>query len=248
MHEDILQKSGLTSTQAAILDYLLQVEEDKASAIAQKIKRSRAIIYRDLEELTNMGLVKKTEKNNRVTTFSAEHPSALEKLMEQREKTLENDKKQLEGTLPDLISAYNLAHNRPGVKFYEGKEGIKKVLYDTLNSRTEILTIADSRAVRENLKKINEEYVKKRKEKNITKKLIVPDSVRQEFSSTQDEYTEIRFLKEKYYPFQTGMQIYDNKISFQTLEKNNLLGVIIEDKNIYTTHKLLFEYIWNTLT
>lgn len=248
MYEKILQKTNLTSTQAEIMDYLLQTEESKASTIASKIKKSRAIVYRDLEELASLGLVEKKEKSNQITTFIAEHPSKLEKLMEQREKTLENDKKELQNFLPDLVSTYNLAHNRPGVKFYEGDEGIKKVLEDTLSSKTEIYTIADTSSITGNIKKINENYVKQRKKKEIKKNLIVPESTRERFENGGDEYTDIRFLKEDYYDFKTGMQIYDDKISYQTLDEKNKIGVIIEDQNIYKMHKLLFEYIWNTLS
>ena len=247
MYENILQKTDLTPTQAEIMDYLLQIEEAKASVIATKIKRSRAIVYRDLEELVDLGVVKKKEKANQVTTFQAEHPSKLEKLMEKREKELENDKKEFSNFLPDLISAYNLAHNRPGVKFYEGEEGIKKVLEDTLSSKTEIYTVANPGALQGNLAKINQNYVKKRLEKGVKKKLILPESARENFNQSEDEYTEIRFLKEEYYYFQTGMQIYDGKISYQTLDSKNNIGVIIEDQNIYSMHKLLFEYIWNSL-
>ncbi|MFO7807201.1 MAG: helix-turn-helix domain-containing protein [Candidatus Moraniibacteriota bacterium] len=247
MHEKILQKVNLTPTQAEIMDYLLQTEESKASTIAEKIKKSRAIVYRDLEELVRLGLIEKKEKSNQITVFKAEHPSKLEKLMEQREKALKNDKKELENSLPDLISAYNLTHNRPGIKFYEGEEGVKKVLEDTLTSETDIYTIADSGSIKGGIEKINREYVKARKKKGIAKKLIVPESARKRFKETQDEYTEIRFLKEDYYNFKTGMQIYNNKISYQTLGPDNKIGVIIEDKNIYTMHKFLFEYIWDTL-
>lgn len=248
MYEKILQKTNLTSTQAEIMDYLLQTEESKASTIAAKIKKSRAIVYRDLEELIDLGLVKKKEKSNQITTFTAEHPSKLEKLMEQREKNLENDKKEFNNFLPDLVSAYNLNHNRPGIKFYEGDEGIKKVLEDTLESKTEIYTIADTGSIKGNIKKINETYVKQREKKEIKKRLIVPESAKDRFEGGGDEYTDIRFLNEDYYDFKTGMQIYDGKVSYQTLDADNKIGVIIEDENIYTMHKLLFEYIWNSLS
>lgn len=247
MHEKTLQKTNLTPAQAQIMDYLFQTGEARASDIAKKTGKSRAIVYKDLEELGGLGLVRKKEKTNQVATFQAEHPSALNKLIEQREKDLVQDKQELENTLPDLVSAYNLAHSRPGVRFYEGDEGIKKVLEDTLMSHTEIYTVSDSSSIQGRLKEINNNYVRARKRKGIKKRLIVPESARPRFSQTSDDYTEVRFLKEDYYDFKTGMQIYDNKISYQTLGEENKIGVIIEDKNIYKMHKLLFEYIWSTL-
>jgi len=247
VYKKILLKTELPPTQASILDYLYQEKQAKASEIARIIKKSRAMVYKDLEELVTMNIVEKTDRPNQVSIFRAGHPSHLEKLLDRRENQVKKDRELLNNYLPDLISGYNLIHNRPGIKFYEGRDGIKKILYDSLNCKSEIYTISDTRSVRENLKEINEEYVKKRKKLGIKKKLIVPASARDEFKETKTEFTEIRFLDEKYYNFNTGMQIYDNKVSFQTLSPENMIGVLIADKNIYTMHKMLFEYIWNSL-
>jgi len=173
----------------------------------------------------------------------------LEELFEEREKTIKQDKKSFESSLPELISAYNLASNKPGVRFFEGSEGFKTVLFDTLKSRTEIYTFVDSESVRhqKEMKIINEEYVKKRKKTGIKKKLIVPETAKKYFPKLKTDFTEIRFLKEKFYPFQSSLQIYANKVSFQTLDEENSISILIEDKNIYKMHKLLFEYIWESL-
>ena len=39
--------------------YLFDKKEDKASNIAKTIKKSRAIVYKDLDELTNLKIVEK---------------------------------------------------------------------------------------------------------------------------------------------------------------------------------------------
>ena len=42
--------------------------------------------------------------------------------------------------------------------------------------------------------------------------------------------------------------IYDNKVAMISVDaENKPLGVIIEDKNIYQTQKMIFEFIWDKL-
>lgn len=247
MFKKALLQTDLTPTQAEILDFLYQHKEAKASTIAKGIKRSRAIVYKELDELVNLGIIEKNDKPNQVSIFRANHPSQLEKLMEIRENKLKKDKELLNNYLPDIISSFNLINNKPGIKFYEGIQGVKKVLYDTLKAKDIIYTISDSNSIREHAKNLNEEYIKKRKKLGIKKKLIVPLSARDNYKETKNEFTEIRFLPGEYFNFDTGIQIYDGKISYQTIEPDNMMGVLIEDKNIYNMHKMLFEYIWDTL-
>lgn len=246
-NENLLVNLGLTQSQAEVLVFLIENGEDKASSIARKLKRPRGAVYKVLDELIEMGFVKRVDKRNMVSLYYPEHPSKLEKLAEAREKELEKNKKALEGFLPDLVSSYNLSQNKPGVRFFEGKEGIEKVLWDTLRSKTEVYTFTDSEAVRNNLKELNEKYVRERRKAGIVKKIIAPETARKYYKEVKDELTEVRFLKESDYPFKTGMQIYDGKISYQTLGEDNKIGVLIEDKHIYTMHKMFFEYIWKTL-
>jgi hypothetical protein len=39
--------------------------------------------------------------------------------------------------------------------------------------------------------------------------------------------------------------IYDNKISYITLDPNRNIGIIIEDPDIYKTNQAIFDYIWD---
>ncbi len=249
MESNIIKSAGLTGAQAEILNFLFENGQCRASFIARKINRPRGVIYSVLGELEKMSLVKRKDPEKEVSVFIPEHPGKLEELFKEKEEQLKQSKKSFEGALPNLISVYNLASNKPGVRFFEGFEGFKTVLFDTLKSRTEIYTFVDSESVRrqEEIKAINEEYVKKRKKTEIKKKLIVPETAKKYFSEPKTEFTEIRFLKKKFYPFDSSLQIYDNKVSFQTLGEENTISVLIEDKNIYKMHKLLFEYIWESL-
>jgi HTH-type transcriptional regulator, sugar sensing transcriptional regulator len=249
MYEKVLNNLGLTKTQANILSYLLENGEKKAKDIVINTKIPRGVVYKGLEELEKMNLIEKILKENEITRFRAEHPSKIEEIFEKNKNEIKRRIESFHEVLPYLTSTYNLAFNKPGVRFYEGPEGIKRVLFDSLRSKTEIYTYVDVEAVERNLKDINDEYTEKREKLKIRKKIIIPDTPknREYFKNLDKEITLVKFIKQNYYPFETGMQIYDNKISYQTVTEENKVAVLIEDKHIYLMHKLFFEYIWNSL-
>ncbi len=249
MYTQQLLNAGLSQIQAETLNFLLKSGETKAAEIAKNTSLARGVVYKALEELLALKLVEKIESANQVARFRAEHPSKLEEFFEEKERKAKKEKREFLENLPGIISTYNLAANKPGIKFLEGEDGIRVALFDTLKSTTEIYTFADIKSTKENLKEINDAYVKKREQLKIKKKIIVSDSQenRDFFKDFDTAITQVKFIKQQYYPFDSGMQIYSNKISYQTLEKGNQISIIIEDKNIYQMHRLFFEYMWETL-
>lgn len=253
MYQNQLLNIGLTKTQANVLDFLLENGENKARDIARAVKQPRGAIYKALDELLVLEIVEKLEKPREIARFRPLHPRKLEKVLEKRESAVRQSKGIFDEILPNLTSAYNLTVNRPGVKFYEGEEGFKKILYDTLASKTEILTIINTKAVQEEekFKEINEEYKKRRTRAGIKKKILrigkkpaIPD-----ISIEGADYkilTEIKYTRQETSPFKASVQIYDNKISYQIIDKENLVSVLVEDKNIYHLHKVCFELMWST--
>lgn len=251
MFQPQLQNLGLTKTQSAVLDWLFENGEAKASAIARDIRHPRGVVYKALDELLELELVEKKDKENQVSLFRAVHPRNLEKIIEAKERRLAENKKIFEGLLPQLASSYNLTLNKPGVRFYEGQEGLEKVLYDTLTSKTDVYLLLnrDEMAKEDIFKDINEEYKARRIKAGIQKKIIrVGQKPEMVFGTKDDKYdtiTEIKYLPPSAVPWKAEIHIYDGKISFLIMEKGKVIGILVEDKNIYELNKFWFETLWN---
>lgn len=251
--ESQLKDIGLTKTQAAVLDFLLENGESKAGIIAKNTPHPRGVVYKALEELLKLNLIEKLEPSKKVAFFRAQNPRNLEKVLEEKENRARRSQKIYEGILPQMISRYNLALNKPGVIFYEGEDGLRKILEDTLKSRTEILLFLNKEALNreEGFREINEEYKKKRERAGIKKKIIrvgkKPENTFLESRPGQyDQLTEIRYLEKDLPDFMSSLQIYDNKISYQSFEQGNLISILVEDKNIYAMNKALFDVVWSS--
>lgn len=255
MYEKLLKNAGLTATQAKILVFLLENPKKKAREIAKNTKISRGVVYKALEELEELELIIRKDLEGEVSIFSAQHPNQLEILFDMKEKELKTQKRDFLGNLPDLASLYSLSLNKPGVRFYEGKEGLLKTLESTLRSKTEILTFLNSKELEGKLQfeEIDEEYRKKRERKEIAKKIIDVFSVRvsQEYQEMSEEYkkmTQIRFVKNKeLLPFVGALQIFDNKLVFQIFSEKKYIAVLVENKEIYKIQKNMFDLVWDGL-
>ncbi len=244
MNKDLFLQLGLTSSQAEILDYLYQVKNSKASIIARKIKRSRAIVYKDLEELLKLDVVEKTEKPKEVATFKIKHPSYLKNLLEEKEALLNKNKDFLRCILPDLIGKYNLISDEPGIKTYEGIEGLKKIYEDILKEKDDLCIFASTfdRVVPELNELIDNQIIKQKKIGIKTRALVdSKDPILNANNSGKNENIELKTLEN--FSLRTQIILYKNKTAITGL-KTDLITVLIENDDISQTFRLLFDLLW----
>lgn len=238
---------GLTEDQSALYATLLNEGPLPASKVALISGVPRTLSYVVLEQLEKQGLVEKSDTKGSAATFSALHPVRLQELAEDRRKQAESAFSSIKTLLPELTSAYNLASGKPGVQFFEGHDGVREALFDSLTSKETIYTYADMETVDGYAGDINEEYVRARLRRKISKKIIMPDTpaARAEMRKGDDELTMLRLLNDQDAPpFHTAIEIYDNKVSYLTFTKEMLTATIIHNPAIYQVHRYLFEYQW----
>ncbi len=245
MYEELLTKAGLTVDQAKIYEILLKSGVMPASKASIRAGIKRGLGYKVIEQLVSMGLVEKIDK--KVALFAATHPSKIKDLIQKREDELRLINASLAGALGTMTSDYNLNSGKPNVQFFEGLEGVKKVLEDSLYSREEILSYADITSIQKYIPKINEWYVDQREKKQVQKRAILLDTkeARAILESYHRGITDIRLIKLGTPPFESIMQIYDGKISYISLSEGQMIGTIVEDRAIYEMHKALFNFTWN---
>jgi sugar-specific transcriptional regulator TrmB len=252
--EKILIEAGLSEEQSAIYSALLDKGPLKAGSISSWTGLKRGLVYKVLDQLENMGLISQKGGEGTVAVFSPNHPSRLAEIMEQKEKSFALAKETVSFSLGALSSKFNLLSGKPNIQFYEGKDGVNKVLEDTLNTKGEVLTYADIEIVDKYFKEINEQYVIKREKLNIKKRALI---IENDFSKKyfNDLYnkdpkyfsiTNIKIAKTLISEVEGAIQIYENKIGIITISNENLISIIIEDERINKLFKSLFEALYTT--
>lgn len=245
MNKEILISLGLTEDEANIYNVLLEGGFMPARTVATRTSIGRPLTYKILDDLIIKGVVEKKDTGGKIALFAPIHPRELEKLLEKKKEDIENTKKALDESIGQMISKYNLFIGKPNVQFYEGIEGAIKITSDLPTESKEILSYLDSEKVINLLPEHNEKHSKMRTQTGIHKKMIVPNS---EFNISRAKgydknQTETRIMTGSS-SFPTAIQIYDNKISFLTLSKEKMVGVIIEDKDISQMMRNIFNSIW----
>ena len=244
-YEELLIKTGINKEQAIIYEILLKNGVLPASKIALKAGIKRGLCYKVIDDLLKIGLIEKIDK--KVALFVPAHPAKLKDIIKQKSDELEATESALSGILGAMTSDYNLFSGKPNVRFFEGEEGVKKVLEDSLYSKEEILSYTDVVSIQKNIPKINSWYVEQRLKKDIKKRGILLDTpeAREIIQNHHSNITNSKLIKLDTPPFETMMQIYDGKISYITFSNGQMIGVIVENQAIYEMHKALFDFTWS---
>jgi sugar-specific transcriptional regulator TrmB len=247
MYEKILAASGLSPKEASIYEVVLGLGQATASEIYKKTPFKRGLVYKILDQLAEKGLITRLNLPGKADIFKIEHPYKINEMLDSQAQKLKYYKKSIDELMPQLVSNYNLAFNKPGIRLYEGEEGLKKLLADTLTSKEIIYTFSDVEAVVKYMDKINQDYVKKREKLDIKKRIIFVDSpfARKYLKDYHVSVTDSRFVDYKLYPFSSLMQIYDGKVAYISLSDKGIISMLITDQNVYQMNKSLFEFIWS---
>ena len=243
---NILEQFEFTNNQVRVYKELLNGGSQKASVIARVLGMKRALAYRTLAELQEIGLVKQ-DVSQKVTLFEPLHPSKLYVFGQEKLSQAQKNNKLLEDEINALTSEYNLNYNKPGVEFFEGIGGIKKVLNDTLTSSELVYTYTDITTINNTFKELNHDYIKRRKHLGVKKRFLERDTpmARKRYSKKTPENAELRLISKKDIPaLDSVMHIYDGKVSYITFRGDVLAGTIIHDLAIYSLHRALFDDAW----
>jgi sugar-specific transcriptional regulator TrmB len=245
INHPILLDIGLTEGEAYLYELLVEHGTTKASDLVEQSNLGRGNVYNILNSLIAKHLVILIQGAQQ--RYEAVDPSALRGLLVQRvnearliEQTFEND-------LPSMQSAFRLSTGRPTVEYFEGVDGMKIALYETLKSKTEILTYVDVHSLGDDLGEVNRRYVTERVKKGIEKRIIVADTpeARAFFEEQRSAHTTVAFVKDFPARAQTAIEIYDGAVAYFTLSEQKKIAVVMRDPSIYQTHRQQFEYVWS---
>ncbi len=249
MYEEVLEQIGLTKQEALVYETLLNKGSLTATQLDKKTpgKIKRSNVYNILDSLIKKGLVE-FKKTKKTTLFIAESPDNLLNLIDKKEEEIAKIKNEAQVALPQLKSLFDFASKRPGVRIFSGEEGIKKIYLDTLTSETPIYALLSISPVKPSIYQwLIQTYVKKRVQQKIKAYVIATNEKRNIVYKKHDEQflRETHLIPKKKMPFSMEIDIYDsNKVAFISYKEDELIGIIIESKNVYQTMRAIFETIW----
>lgn len=243
--DQILIDIGVGRDEATIYNSLLERGSLKASELAKWTGINRTLVYKALENLESMGAVAKNDATSKVALYTALHPQAFADTLAAKRQAMERSANNFQLSLGLLSSKFNLLSGKPNVQFFEGIEGAKRAVFDSLTAKTEVLTLLDTEVLDKTFADINAEYVKRRLATGIKKRIISTDTPESRSLASKDDttLTAQRFVQSTSFAG-TVVHIYDNKVCFATLDKQKTIATIVEDANISLMFKNIFEFMW----
>lgn len=235
---------GLTEIESRF--YLAALELGQASVrdIASKAGITRTNAYDVYARLLDQKLVAGLANGSgRAILVAAEPPDHLRSMFEQRRQRL-ND------LLPDLESLHNRSRSKPRVRFYQGLEGIKVVLEETLDCRSKkllgILSMRDLYQVPG--RAWMDDVVRRRIKAGVSLRVIRSpgNDLHPFWPESHSDLRELRFAPVDFV-FSMTTYIYDEKVAFISSQRENF-AMTIESPEFVIMQTHLFETLWQAST
>ncbi|KPJ85350.1 hypothetical protein AMJ57_03420 [Parcubacteria bacterium SG8_24] len=230
----ILQSLGLLDSE--IDTYLAALENgpDTAIELAKLTGLSRQAVYTAIETLSKRGLMSSSLEGKR-KMFAAEPPDKLLAYARRKDAEMHERVRDLERLVPEL--EMRTGGERPVVKVFEGKEGMKTIIDDIRSSREKesyeitdldamykVLSPEDLASMRQALQKAG------RKVRGIYSGKPTRTAV--------DVHR--RFLPSRHAGFESNIGIYGNKVIMVTF-KGKMHSIMIESGPIAKAVRILFK-------
>jgi sugar-specific transcriptional regulator TrmB len=238
--DQVLVQIGLQETEAKF--YLAALELGQASVrdIAAKAGISRTNAYDVFSRLLEQGLVTQVgAAANKIILIAAEPPDQLTELLDAR-------RRKLDALLPELRSMHNGASGKPRVRYYQGSEGIKLVLDDTLSARDKtLLGILSMRDLYEVPGRAwMDDLVRRRIDAGVFLRVIRSPAkdIPHMWPQSAADLREVRFASLDFV-FTMTSYIYDNKVAIISSRRENF-AMTIESEEFAMMQRNLFEVFW----
>jgi len=243
MDKEFLTTLGLTRREAEVYYELLQTDEGLASSISEKTHESRTNTYDTLNSLIKKGLVSYVIKNNR-KYFMAAHPKKLLDWIDLKKEEIDQERKNVESLIPDLLKLRLPKEKKVMVEVYEGKEGMRTMFKETVESsqetKKEFLIFG---AIAGQLRAVDPIYHKRyydeRKQFKIQSRYIFIEGE----SHPSAPYADYRYLPRQYQSF-VATAIHGDEVSFWLLTKPEIV-ILIRSKELAETYRNNFEVLWS---
>lgn len=215
--------------------------------VADKAGVNRGTTHEILKQMLKRGMVSYYPKGKR-RHFNAQPPEKLLEIAKEKQDSLRHASLQLVNQIVPELNRLKPDSGTPQVTYYEGDDGIEKVLKDILNttdkSTNKSYNVYSSQAIREHLYRPFPNYTLQRIKRNIRVKAIAIGP-----GGEDAPLSERKWIGDK----QDGTQasyvaIYPPKCAMISLQEGNYpTAVVIESEAISRSMNLSFETLWQRL-
>lgn len=239
MNPQLLQQIGLSPSQAKGYLELIRAGSLTPPQLATRTGESRTASYMSLGKLVEIGLAEELTGTKK-QTFIPASPSVLNELLAAKRKQLAELESAYRDQLPNMLSYYYTYRGKPGVRFFEGKQGLQEIYKDHLRTREKVYVL-QTPADRE-FGQILFNYLDKRAALGVESELMGPALPGpMEFSRQNDArlHRTSKWFPSDEYTAPVEISIYGKKVSMISFGEE-AVGIIIESPQIAEAMRQLY--------
>ena len=256
MIQQVLADIGLSDKEAAMYVILLRCGMQTTSFLAGKGDFNRGTAYVILHSLLRKGLAMQTTKA-KIQYFSPVSPELLVKYVERKEQELHVQKEKVQAMMGQFLAIQNPMTAKPKIEFFDGIEGARVVLEDTLTAKDKVLrsflSINDVAAFVG--PEFFDDYTTRRIRNGYRlhvirtfardKEAFANNIYARRYVTSKKENRELRYVSDNL-DFPITMYIYDDKLAIISSREENF-ALLIQSRELSGMQRKIFELLWVSL-
>ena len=238
-----LEKLGFSPEEVSAYVALLELGGGFVSTVAKKASAHRVTTYNTLENLRRKGMVKVSKKKG----FRYYYPVNPQVILNQAKEQYKTAKE----LVPELLSLQSTYHIKPKIQFFEGIKEVSDILMDLLNTKGEVLGFTNYELASDVFSEYLDEYYSTALKIKKKFRLLCPND---KFNASYIKGNlrkrikvgtlEIFAVNPELFPVKNIQYIYGDKVATISLDKNEMIGVIIESASNAETSRSIFNLAW----
>lgn len=233
---EILQRTGLNEKETKVYLALLELGNATGYSVAQKAELKHPITYVILDSLQKQGLITQVPHGNKII-FTPESP---EKLLSEANKKSEL----LKRGMPEMLAIYNTKTEKPQVRLYYGKNGVKEIYQKVFQAQEAYFFGTTTETIKiypDSIKDFAEAF---RKTNLQVKDIITKSSQDIKFASLfkNESRYQIRFMKPEMKAF-SDFAVFDDNVAFFSF-RPEIFALLVTSKGISSLLRNIYEMAW----
>jgi len=250
--KNLLTKIGLTQNESKCYLSLIEKGPLNIQELSRRTNIHRVNIYQVIDGLEVKGCVNYSVKNKYRKKVIPASPRHLVEIVNKKQRELKKVELKLKDTLPELLGSFKHAGESPAVRFFEGLEGVKQALDETLTASEDLRGFSNAKILNEYLPEgYLASYWQRKSEKGLRGRFLIPDNYKPQkyinyayLDRGYKNYPTLKTITADLFQIATELDIYDDKVCIVSLKQEEKIAIIIKSNVISETLKSIFETLW----
>ena len=245
----ILKDIGLNKQEADVFEILLPGTPLSILDISRKLSVPRTNVYRICDSLVKKNIAEWAIQQ-RGNMIKAIEPEKLSFLVQKKEAEVEGVRSDIQ-QLKQFMKSFSGTLPKTQLKFYQGVEGMKQLIWNTLRAEREILgySIYGRKAIvgeTFSIKYIEEFKIRNLRDKTIVSLKEIPKvKIAISNGAHQQSFEDVRVVDENDFEISGDTYLYNNTYAVSFWNEDEIVGVEIENPEIVKVQRSIFNFLWS---